>query len=601
MSHRFQTIFSFFVLAFAAVQRCVLGGESLTDPSSSAYEEYSNFVSTVPYPNQKFMGNNDEVSVFWEVDLESDRLNLVVAAAAQGWVGFGISDTGAMKGADMVIFEAATKELNDYYSMDYVRPELDDCPSDWTMTRSVVTDSFIAFEASRLIDTKDDQDIRIRDDSGVYISPTIVIAAWGDSPNLAFHGKNRAVRSALRFYQQANPIDVSRSDVVESGKSNQDILTESADESVKFTVDNFTVPLKTSHYKLKCVNIADLPGISQNETINVIGFAHSPSIDNNGVDTTGFVHHYIAMGLPGECAADVANNNPLKKVLYIWAPGQDPMLFPPKVSYPLGSDTQLKSLLLEIHYSNLNSVEDVVDDTGIVMFYMKEPREFDAQVMVLGSAPGAFGIDGTVIPEGTSRHENACPEECFSWHFPKPVTVFAEGFHMHYNGVRITGQLKRDGTEIVNDASVEVWDYDQNGVRLVQQEPYEILPGRDSYTYACYFDTDDNTTLFGQDTTQEMCVAILWYYPATNDPFLPQYCGPNFVFPKCRTNYTPIMVDKNAERVFGTHDGICPSKPEGNEPITGNPTMPDTSSASLKRLSGIFEMLLVALAISVAV
>lgn len=94
MSHRFPTLICFFVLAFAAVQRCVLGDESLTDPSSSAYEEYSNFVSTVSYPNQKFMGNNNEVSVFWEIDLKSDRLNLVVAAAAQGWVGFGISDNG---------------------------------------------------------------------------------------------------------------------------------------------------------------------------------------------------------------------------------------------------------------------------------------------------------------------------------------------------------------------------------------------------------------------------------------------------------------------------------------------------------------------------
>lgn len=555
LSHRCrQRVLLFFAFSFAAcLQSGVSGDGSLTDPSSAAYAAYLDFSSTLNYSHQKFMGKNDQVSIFWEVDVESEMLKLVVASACKGWVGFGISDAGGMKGADMVIFEASKKELNDYYSLDYIKPKLDDCPSDWSMSQNVVTESFIAFEASRPIDTKNNQDFRIFNDSDGLITPTNVIAAWGDSDALSFHGAGRAVRSTLRFYQPQYA-KTEKSFKNEGGKSNIDILRESADSSVTFKANNFTVPLTNSHYEVFCINIEDIPGISTNESIHVIGLAHVPSIENNGVDTAGFVHHYNALGLPERCSTTL---NPFKKVFYIWAPGQEPVVFPPQASFPLGGNSVHKALVLDVHYANLELKENVVDDTGIELFYVKEPRDFDAQVMVMGSAPGRYGIDGTPIPDGTSRHEMACPGACFSMHFENPVTVFAEGFHMHYNGVRATGQLIRDETEIVHEAGVEVWDYDQNGVRLVQQDPYQIIPGRDRYTHSCYYTTSNNDIIFGQRSVDEMCNAFLWYYPANENEWLGNYCGADFVIPDCSADYTSAIVDESAERVFGTHDGLC--------------------------------------------
>lgn len=94
MSSYVQRLLLFFALAFVTRHSRTFTDASLTDPSSTAYEAYLDFVSTINYANQKFMGNNDQVSVFWEVDLNSETLKLVVAAACQGWVGFGISETG---------------------------------------------------------------------------------------------------------------------------------------------------------------------------------------------------------------------------------------------------------------------------------------------------------------------------------------------------------------------------------------------------------------------------------------------------------------------------------------------------------------------------
>ena len=70
---------------------------------------------------------NNGAAIHWTIN--EDQLALGVAARAEGWVGFGIAEAGAMPGSDMVLYTAATNELLDAYVLDdiYAGPLPDTC------------------------------------------------------------------------------------------------------------------------------------------------------------------------------------------------------------------------------------------------------------------------------------------------------------------------------------------------------------------------------------------------------------------------------------------------------------------------------------------
>lgn len=44
------------------------------------------------------------VAVHWSIDRDNGNLELALAARASGWVGFGMSDNGGMRGSDVSLF-----------------------------------------------------------------------------------------------------------------------------------------------------------------------------------------------------------------------------------------------------------------------------------------------------------------------------------------------------------------------------------------------------------------------------------------------------------------------------------------------------------------
>jgi hypothetical protein len=158
----------------------------------------------------------------------ASTLHLAVAAAASGWVGFGISDAGAMPGADIIVYEAASNLLQDYYATSFERPVVDACASDWTMTNSVVaTEGFLAFEAYRLVDTGDPQDRALIDDSSLVVPPTPIIVAWGDQDGMAYHGPNRA-RTTIRFFKDSDQAVARNPDVLDDTTQGSFFITAKA-------------------------------------------------------------------------------------------------------------------------------------------------------------------------------------------------------------------------------------------------------------------------------------------------------------------------------------------------------------------------------------
>lgn len=73
------------------------------------------------------------------------------ALEGSGWVGFGFSEAGGMRGADIVYYEAATNTIVDSNVGDgYLRPMRDQLSQDWSLVRGETTnDGFLLFEAER--------------------------------------------------------------------------------------------------------------------------------------------------------------------------------------------------------------------------------------------------------------------------------------------------------------------------------------------------------------------------------------------------------------------------------------------------------------------
>jgi hypothetical protein len=184
-----------------------VSGVNAVDPSSyfggSNIATYLDWVHQSSYARHAWIQSSSDsalgVAIHWTTN--DSHIQLAVAANATGWVGFGLAESGSMRGADVILYTAETDELVDSYVLDdLVTPMPDDCQS-WTLVNSIVDaqDGFIIFEATRALNTGDSQDRVMIDDSNDFIPATRIIAAWGDSSTPSYHGVDNRAKSSVRF------------------------------------------------------------------------------------------------------------------------------------------------------------------------------------------------------------------------------------------------------------------------------------------------------------------------------------------------------------------------------------------------------------------
>jgi hypothetical protein len=288
-------------------------GQNLTLAGNAVYGEWLASGGAVSYENVIFVPSDNQengVSVHWTLSSNMSMLNLAVAVAADGWVGFGVSkaplphgmnresptpfrlthtealscssspqfsENGGMTGSDMMIFEAANPDtVWDAHVTSERQPVKDDC-QDWTYVNSVVKDGVIIVEASRKLVTGDHQDLEILDDSSLEFPVHRIISAWGDSEEISYHGMNRA-RGTIRWFAE--------------GMSEAERFVKNMEPYVNktFTIKANDYPIKPqdTEYAYVCVTGDDLR-------------AQGLDLDNNGTTMVGIeafvsnthVHHFI--------------------------------------------------------------------------------------------------------------------------------------------------------------------------------------------------------------------------------------------------------------------------------------------------------------------
>ncbi len=519
--------------------RAVCDTNPLDPTSSTSGNSYHQWISSLPnekYTNNLFIpsaSNSCEGLAFhWKIDKEGSKVSIAVAAKADGWVALGFSETGGMKGADIVYFESVTSLLVDAHVGDaYMRPTRDGI-QDWKLNQSNVTDDgFIIFEADRSLFTNEGhEDHEIVDDSNIFVSDHIIIGAWGDDASLSFHGSN-VVKSSVQLFS---------SDKLEAGNGLsifRQEMEERADGFAVLQLDNYLIPQAETTYYTLCFTVDELIdlGLYKDEftSTHIIGmeFLVNP-------DTLKYAHHILLQGHVGDSDNCSFWN---MRILAGWTPGNHFVHFPTGMGLQIGGDGSgdFNAISLEYHFDNVDGDASKIDNrSGIKIYYSNTPVDNEIGMVVMGD--GILGLQGEKIGNGKSKHEFTCPSTCTGTFGIDEVTVITEAHHMHAAGKRMVTQVIR-GDQIVNTAAVDYWDFDQNGIGTVRQSPYKLKKGDEFHT-TCYYESYKKTE-FGLASSEEMCMSFIYYYPKQPN-FI--HCAPRFFQASCVGSHSSSVLESDS-------------------------------------------------------
>jgi Copper type II ascorbate-dependent monooxygenase, N-terminal domain len=258
-----------------------------------------------------------------------------------------------MLGSDVALFKASDPEtiVDSYIVEERSVPKVDECQN-WELISTTIEDGWMIIEMIRPLDTMDTQDHEIINDSNI-LAPTRLIAAWGDSDTVSYHGFNVGKIATYLFDQQ--------SDVASSRTEDFHTVMDAQSEGFfEIRENNFTIPPRDTTYQYVCKTFAELqveynlpnPG---NGSLYFIGAEAIIS-----PETEQYVHHFIVGGgrSTGGCGEETQ-----EMMLWGWAPGEEPQAFPPDVGFAMfGPDSQIQTLVIQIHYNNPAGVPDQIGE-----------------------------------------------------------------------------------------------------------------------------------------------------------------------------------------------------------------------------------------------
>ena len=219
------------------------------------------------------------------------------------------------------------------------------------------------------------------------------------------------------------------------------------------------------------------------------------------IDEAPVVHHWLLYGteqLPspagtvGPCAG-VGASAPL---ITGWAPGREDLTMPADVGLelPTGDDA---GLILQIHYY-ANGM-DVRDGSGVDFCTTGTHREHTASISWLGTTAIDVGSGEVGTARGSCRPMSQ-----------EPIHILRTWPHMHLYGTHMGLTLHRQGggSESMLD---QAFNFD---FQTSYETPVTLNPGDWIETVCSYENTGDEAAGFGEGTTDEMCFAFVYAYPA---------------------------------------------------------------------------------------
>ena len=465
------------------------------------------------------------VLICWRV--EGEEIYIGVAAettSAADYVGFGLSYTGGMYGADIVTYNPSAPhgyQLQDRFSdkLPFSKPYIDQ-KSDVELVGDMhgYEDGVASFLFKRPLKpcyqhAADDKEVSSGLNHVLWArggTRSSTLSTW----DITYHGLNKK-SIGIDFLSSSQ----SRGQVVEIPVERTSTMSNFTDRSSTETVSVTMHDGSNNPFDLTVGNsIDDYVCIFQEVPVTRKRHVVKTEIIVN----SHHVHHMIlyhctappsSLG-PGRCSM----GSDCLAMMSIWAVGEaSTHVMQPHVGIPVGHTDGQEYFKLEIHYNVPNDLRPAagVDASGFKLF-LDDPREFDAGIGLIGWLPSReFKIPaGVPYSEFHAMTSPACLQDISD----EGIHIIGVGLHMHRFGRGGRLLHVRDGVELPPISDEAFFDFNHHRMKDVSTEVYRS----DKLIAYCRFDTTTATkeVVGGEGTDDEMCMVFFMYYPRTPNPLL---------------------------------------------------------------------------------
>ncbi|KAK5903563.1 hypothetical protein CgunFtcFv8_007333 [Champsocephalus gunnari] len=442
-------------------------------------------------PTMPFMEYLDEkhmVCLMWGFDNLKGNITFKLEVNTTGWVGFGFNLNGGMKGADMVMGGVGPdgSYFTDRHALGRFEPLVDEQQS-YTLLSMNEKDGQTIMSFRRSIQSCDKEDFQIT------AQPIKLIYAYGLTDEIKYHRDNRGTK-------EVNLLEY----MPRTTSTNLNFLSA--------TMNNITVPAYRTYYYCKYMKL----NLTTKHHIYMI----EPVIEQIDI-----VYHMLLYRCPSFVTEE--DDRPCYMgdmedtcfgVVAAWAVGGGVFELPENVGIPIGGADSGTIYRLEIHYNNPRKEAGRTDSSGLRLHYTAQLRQHDAGIMTTGVSPWT-SLAYNIPPKAPEFHTyGVCNTTLFSELLnPVPeLQLFAVMLHTHLAGRKIRVVHYRNGTQTGFLALDE--DYDFGLQQTVNLGHITTVKQGDEIAVECTYDTSDrtNVSIMGLGSTDEICLAFLYYYPAIN-------------------------------------------------------------------------------------
>uniref|UniRef100_A0A668A0Y1 Monooxygenase, DBH-like 1, like n=1 Tax=Myripristis murdjan TaxID=586833 RepID=A0A668A0Y1_9TELE len=441
-------------------------------------------------PFMEYLDPDRNVSLKWGFNDAQGTITFSLSIKSTGWVSLGFSPNGGMEGADIVMggIGPGGAYFTDRHATGNILPVVDK-QQNYTLLSLTEIEGQTTMTFQRAIQSCDDDDFHIT------ARPIKLIYAYGTNDELNYHGKRRGTKeiNLLNYMPR---------------------ITLPSTDYLTITVDNINIPATHTHYHCMVMKLPKLKGKHHIYRIE-------PIIEHHDI-----VHHMLLYGCPsfvnetynGPCYRGDTGDHCFR-VVAAWAVGGGVYEFPENAGIPVGGESGDTFYRLEIHYNNPAREEGRRDSSGLRLYYTAQLRQHDASVLTTGLLLQG-NLDYSIPANATQFHTyGMCNTSLFSKLEDAPVPdlhVFALELHTHLAGRKVRVGHFRNGTQIDFLALNENYNFEMQ--QITNLGNIKTIKQGDNIVVECTYNTVNRTgdTKMGLATTDEMCLAFLFYYPANN-------------------------------------------------------------------------------------
>ena len=483
-------------------------------------------------PSNEVTVSKDKMTFKWKVNNVDNTIDILlhssglVGGSSASWFAFGLSEAGGMLGADIVSVEfgsSGSVSVVDRY-VSWVASPLEQPPrphpgadtqQDWELVCGESLENSVTAVVRRKLTTPDEEEDR------AFVRGSVsVIYAWGDGA-FGYHGSNRG------------SIKV---DILSDKLSSVDAFVPPADADGSF-VKGFSpgyelLPTKTQ-YVCQVHDVGTTPlHVISSEQVYSLNEVYGPYVHHvlvhacgNDLDALHALNLYEDGAFPCQSRNMKAHGltpsglGPCSSLLYAGASRGHPFVIPDEAGILIGSD--LRYIVVEAHLDN-PKLDTGVTVTDIARFHTTSTlRPLNAGSMAVGDP--AIRLKGIPGGDNHNHFETTCPSGCTET-YPIERHLFSSFLHMHQFGRTIwTSLMKYDGDKLLSKNVYDYREFWNFGFQELTKVDVTISPGDQISTHCIYDTTKSGKLRFGADSSDEMCMSFLFYYPY--DPNDAYFCG----------------------------------------------------------------------------